>query len=94
MKNAKKILLTRPLHEKIIVSSRPQTKLFCQVCQKESLFFTLDEAVNFFRIGTPEILKRFTTRTRRKVKCSFVKIHSVDNLSGIKERFKICSIRK
>lgn len=56
--NSKKILLTRELHEVVIVRSRGKRfSIPCDMCQTESDFISLDEAVKFSGVGTREILK-------------------------------------
>lgn len=61
MKNAKKILFTRELHETIIIRSRRRLEIFCTDCQTESTFLTIDETVNSHGIGTREILQKMET---------------------------------
>lgn len=59
---AKKILLTRELHEVVIVRSRKQFRSFCAECQTDGDFLSLDGAAQVSGLGTREILRRMETR--------------------------------
>ena len=54
----KKILLTRELHEVFIVRQSRRFRSFCDGCQSEAEFLTLDAAVHLSGLATREILRR------------------------------------
>jgi hypothetical protein len=58
MKNTKKILFSRQLHEKVVIRSRKRTSTRCGLCLTHSDFVSLDAAVNLVRIGARQILEK------------------------------------
>ena len=56
--NTKKVSVRRELHEIIIVRRPNPIRWFCGDCGSNEYFLTLDEATNFLRVGTREILSR------------------------------------
>jgi hypothetical protein len=59
---AKKILLTRELHEVVIVRSRNNYRSFCAECLAGGDFVSLDGAVQLSGISTRELLRRVEAR--------------------------------
>jgi len=56
--NTKKILVHRELQETVIIRSVHMTRLYCDGCEAECDFLSLDSAVDSLGLGTREILSR------------------------------------
>lgn len=54
--NAKKLLMTRELHETIIVRSGRTFQAFCTLCSADSVFISLDSAVSICDRRVSEII--------------------------------------